>query len=223
MKDEHLHYIDMNQDFPYPPPLRPKPEFTCDTVTHVIASGPGSWLLHVKPLLAHLTRAHWLEVGSHEGRSALWTLDNILPPSILSTVTCVDPWHSWAAKKRFDENVAAYAWENIPDKGEVVVRRGTSSDVLPALPLRHYHGVYVDGSHELDDVRRDIELVLPLLAPPAVVVFDDYDVDVEAEKPLADGVRPAVDEFLAKAGNTVELLWRGRQVIVRIRAITEEK
>lgn len=57
---------------------------------------------------------------------------------------------------------------------------------------------------------------VPLLRPPAVIVFDDYDVDVPAEMPLADGVRGAVDSFLAVAGDRVAVLHRGRQVIARV-------
>lgn len=80
--------------------------FTTDWVTQFVPS----WTKHVLPVLAGRPGVRWLEVGSFEGRSALWTLDNVLTgPG--SEITCVDLWQRmWLQKsdfeQRFDENVA---------------------------------------------------------------------------------------------------------------------
>ena len=49
------------------------------------------WPAHVLPLLDRQRPVNWLELGSYEGRSALWTIENMfLNPD--SRVTCVDGW-----------------------------------------------------------------------------------------------------------------------------------
>ena len=58
--------------------------FTSDWVTQFVPS----WQKHVIPALAGRENVHWLEVGSFEGRSALWTLENVFTGSG-STITCV--------------------------------------------------------------------------------------------------------------------------------------
>lgn len=184
-----------------------EPVFTADMVTHVIASGPGSWKKYVVPRLADVPSVKWLEIGSYEGRSALWTVANVLHGAG-SLVVCVDPWTRWDVAARFNYNTTGV--------GRIVQKRGYSRDVLPTLAAGTFHGAYVDGSHVEADVAEDIRLVLPLLAPRGIVIFDDYDVVNPRERPLAQGVRPAVDAFLAREGSRVEVVYRGRQVIVQV-------
>ena len=53
------------------------------------------------------------------------------------------------------------------------IRRGISSVCLPALGSSNYRFIHVDGSHEWDQVKADVEQVLRLLGPDGVVAFDD--------------------------------------------------
>jgi predicted O-methyltransferase YrrM len=189
--------------------------FTSDWVTPFIPS----WEKHVVPVLAHRPGVRWLEVGSFEGRSALWTLDNILQGRG-SEITCVDHWAQgpWlqqsAIETRFDENVL----------GRTNLRKlkGRSDVVLPRLPALHFDGVYVDGSHEEDDVYRDARLCLPLLKPGAFMIFDDYEFEgepswvAEPSPPRQFGVNAAVTRLLRELGDDVVVLHRDWQLIARI-------
>ena len=81
--------------------------FTSDWFTSSIPP----WRRHVVPVLAGRENVRWLEVGTHEGRSALWTLDNVLTGRG-SSITCVDKWEGlWmqkcAEERRFDLECAA--------------------------------------------------------------------------------------------------------------------
>jgi len=49
---------------------------------------------------------HGLEIGSYEGMSAIWALQNILTHSS-STITCLDIFDDQTIENRFDRNVAA--------------------------------------------------------------------------------------------------------------------
>lgn len=113
-----------------------------------------------------------VEVGSYEGRSSLWLLENVLvhPGSRLH---CIDVfadhervdsyWH------RFHANIA-------PHRDKVEVHRGYSFDQLVRLVAAGVRAdfVYVDGSHRAADVLEDLILGFRLLLPGGLIVCDDY-------------------------------------------------
>ena len=179
------------------------PTFTQDWFTESALRGAGSWRRWLVPRLAHLSDAQWLEIGSFEGRSALWTVENLLKGEN-SRLTCVDIWES-ELESVFDANIAGIT--------KIIKRKGCSKDVLPTLPLNYFHGAYIDGSHMQPDVHLDIRLTLPLLRLSGILVFDDY----ASDTPANCGVRPSVDRFLGEMGNRVEVLRSGYQVICQLR------
>lgn len=162
------------------------------------------WEYHVAPRMRDVTDTRylrWLEVGSYEGRSALWTLDNVLQTKP-STIDCVDTWgHPYEAL--FDANTAEAV-----AAGRLRKYVGKSCVVLPNLRPRSYHGAYVDGSHAEEDVALDLEHVWNLLRDGGVLVADDYASD---EYP---GVRRAVDAFLGSHFGHYVLLHKAWQVIL---------
>jgi hypothetical protein len=170
-----------------------------------------AWTEHVVPRVAHVPSARWLEIGSYQGRSALWTLTHVLqsPGSLLY---CVDPFDAhqpyidtWGDPsvdyvRVFDELVG---WR--PNVVKIV---GRSQDVLPVLSGTHFHGAYVDGDHRERMVREDVRLLWPMLLPGAPCVFDDYGWEKDP------GVKIVVDELLADSQKHARLLHAGFQAIV---------
>lgn len=159
-----------------------------------------------------------LEIGSWEGRSALFFL-NYLPASRL---TCVDsfagsPEHhareKWLTalphiEARFDANLAPFA-------GRVEKIKARSTPALARLLLagRRFDLVYLDGSHHSADVLADAVLSWPLLRPGGLAIFDDYAWNLYPPDDLRHP-KQGVDAFLAvQAGRFRERL-RGEQVIV---------
>ncbi|WP_231989137.1 class I SAM-dependent methyltransferase [Mycobacterium sp. 852002-51613_SCH5001154] len=118
-----------------------------------------------------------LEIGSWEGRSALFLLTYFRN----ATLTAVDTWaaseeYAYTAtanlsdlEARFDHNLSACT-------GRLTKRKGMSLDVLPRLVEEGqlYDLIYVDGSHLADDVLVDAVLTWRLLKPGGVVIFDDF-------------------------------------------------
>lgn len=185
-----------------------EPTFTEDWSTHMRTI----WPKHILPLLHDLPEIHWLEVGSFEGRSTLWTIENLLRgPS--STITCVDVWEVWPWHRgvhspfdyeaTFDHNVAG--------RPQVRKLKGKSSDILPTLPAGHFHGAFVDGSHETKDVIDDARLVLSKLRHGGIMVFDDY------QEPTCPGVKPGVDAFMTEHRDLVKVVHLGQHAIFRLR------
>lgn len=160
-----------------------------------------------------------LEIGSQEGRSARWLLENVLTGPGAS-IDCVDTFTGSAEnttmnleyagiRERFEANVLS-AW---PERVRLHV--GPSARMVRAL-TGPYDLVYVDGSHAAADVIADAVLAWPLVVPGGLVIFDDYAWDWFARPEL--NPRIAVEAFLACHAGWFELVERGYQMIVRKRA-----
>lgn len=143
-----------------------------------------------------------VEIGSYEGRSALWILENLLghPDSILH---CADTFaggveHDAAQTdgllNRFAANI-----RSSPGAAKVRAHRGLSAQVLIKLI---YEGVkadfvYVDGSHQAPDVLADLVLAFEILRPGGVLICDDYLWSNEApgSEDVLNSPKIAVDAF----------------------------
>jgi predicted O-methyltransferase YrrM len=162
------------------------------------------WREHVVPRLPRPFR--WLEIGSHEGRSACWMLDEVMQPG--DAITCVDVWggpfdgyDAKGAESRFDTNVAGRA-EKYKQRSHEFLARAIAEH-------RIYDGVYIDGDHHARIVLEDSVLAWRVLRVGGVVVWDDYRWQRENVVPPA----PAIDAFLDIYGSRAEVLYRDWQVI----------
>lgn len=147
--------------------------------------------------------ARMLEIGSWEGRSALFFL-NYLPQLQL---TCVDTFaggqeHQEAAAEsaesaetlrsielRFDDNTKAFS-------GRLEKIKASSVDALIALGVaeRRFDIAYIDGGHRAREVYADCTLAWPLMAPGGLMILDDYQW-AEMPDPM-DNPKPGIDAFL---------------------------
>lgn len=202
---------------------RMEPEFLTDWLTPHIPS----W----ERALAHLKEKpdlHFLEIGSFDGRSACWLLQNILTHPT-STLTCVDPFEPFNFRayqpvwpppmenplpdlvyieELFDRNIGC-----IGATEKVIKRRGQSSVVLRSLPLQSYDGIYIDGSHYTHDVLRDTVLSWDLIKTGGILIFDDY-LLLSFTLPYYTP-RMAIDAFMACFSGAYEVISRNWQIILR--------
>lgn len=126
-----------------------------------------------------------LEIGSYEGRSAVWLIRNVLGPRGGGELCCIDPWAQegeeddslWVqVEQRFDHNVSV-ASRDCP--GIVVTKRkGMSIIELSALIAsghrESFDCVYIDGSHQAAEVLSDLLLAFELLRNGGLLICDDY-------------------------------------------------
>ncbi|MGZ3458609.1 MAG: class I SAM-dependent methyltransferase [Archangium sp.] len=170
--------------------------------------------------LAHLVGRpdiHALEVGSFEGRSACWWLENILTHPT-STLTCVDTFSVVLGgviydrhDTRFDRNMARTGAAH-----RVRKLKGRSRELLPHLTPASFDFVYVDGAHHVAEVMFDALLVWPLLRDGGTLIFDDYALGREVRSGLsARAPGFAIDAFLTLVPGQFELLHRGWQLSLR--------
>ena len=134
------------------------------------------WLEHLAPLLQGQP-LNALEVGSYEGRSACWTLENILRHPT-STLTCIDPWDGLdpalgndtiPAEARFDANTQQYSSKLIKLKGRSINRLAQLIQEEKLFDL-----VFIDGDHEGQSALTDLCMTWPLLKVGGYLLFDDY-------------------------------------------------
>ncbi|MGA3303684.1 MAG: class I SAM-dependent methyltransferase [Methylovirgula sp.] len=159
-----------------------------------------------------------LEIGSWEGRSAIFFLE-FLPQSRL---TCVDTFGGGVEnlasptesreipliEKRFDANLGPYG----PRVEKIKARSVTALDRLTEAHAA-FDVIYIDGSHLRDDVMVDSLLAWPLLRPAGILIWDDY--GGGQDKAASERVAPAVEAFLAWHLGEYSEISRGYQVIVQ--------
>jgi len=147
-----------------------------------------------------------LEIGSYEGRSAVWFLENILTHPD-SRLVCIDPFFDPRREMRFDHNIRLCRAEARLDK-----RRERSEAVLPQLERASFDLIYVDGSHDAPLVLLDAMLSWELLKPGGILAFDDY--EWEPRRPPQSRPKLAIDLFLASHAGKYNLLRQAYQVVI---------
>jgi predicted O-methyltransferase YrrM len=147
-----------------------------------------------------------LEIGTFEGRSAVWLLTQILVHPT-SRLTCVDPLRYPEVEARLQKNL-----ENAGALNRVRLIRKSSKEAALELKSERFDLVYVDGSHDYDDVRFDCSLALEVLKYGGFLIVDDY-LWKGHHAPYFQ-VKRAVDEFRALHRRQFRILYRGYQVFL---------
>lgn len=177
----------------------------------------SNWVEYLAPLRARAVRV--LEIGSWEGRSAIFFLE-YMPQS---RITCVDTFEGGSEhtqyeqallstiERRFDANLSSYG-----DRVRKLKSRSLSALDRLAQENRTFDLVYIDGSHLRDDVMIDSILAWRLLAPGGICIWDDY---IWGARDLPSTQRPqhAIDAFLDMHLDELEIRHAGAQVIVEKR------
>jgi predicted O-methyltransferase YrrM len=176
------------------------PVFTTDWVS----DNTASWAVHLAEFKGR-PGVRALEVGSFEGRSAIWFAEHVLTgPG--STLTCVDVFGE-RLDEFFDHNVAVAGVE-----ARVRKLTGRSQQVLRNLPDDEtFDFIYVDGCHLATCALVDIVLSWDRLEDGGLLIIDDY----EWEGPALDRPKMAVDAFLEIFGPHLEVVEKSYQVTLR--------
>lgn len=119
-----------------------------------------------------------LEIGSFEGRSTVWFLDNVKECNI----TCIDTWNGGmdhdrnsndinfkTVKDNFDFNI-----EQHKDRVRVIQNTSLNGLTLLYTENKKFDFVFIDGSHLAADVLSDLVLSWNLLNVGGLVYCDDY-------------------------------------------------
>ena len=137
-----------------------------------------------KTLLGHISKdkkINMLEIGCFEGLSACCFSDNILGHPE-STLDCVDPYIASGTnprissmnvtsetEKAFRHNVGRSA-----NGGKIAFHKMTSDDFFSGNTKR-FNLIYLDGCHEPDFIKNDMENAFACLEPGGIMWMDDYE------------------------------------------------
>ena len=179
-------------------------------------------------LIPMLPEGHrnFLEIGSFEGRSAIWIAENMMVEGDL--LRCVDTWTGGEehgeldmseVEERFRHNLTVAA-EKFPRR-RIIASPGTSVKVLSGF-LAHerrelYDFIYIDGSHIAKDVLTDACMAWPLLNVGGIMVFDDY--LWGNPRDVLHRPKAAIDAFTTLFAEELEIIHVGYQAVIRKRGV----
>ena len=151
-----------------------------DFITHNINT--QKWFKHniiymismIKKFDLNLIKNDILEIGSYEGNSAIFFLQNIKN----SNITCVDIWSDEYTsgnknrslkfsdiKKNFDQNLARY-------NDRLTTHHSTSDNFFKKNKTK-FDLIYIDASHTYENVLRDGKNAINVLNHNGLIIFDD--------------------------------------------------
>jgi predicted O-methyltransferase YrrM len=160
-----------------------------------------------------------LEIGTFEGRSAKWLLENVVTaPS--SKLICVDTFDG--SEENHDASVSNFvpiselyevARANLAPYGSrVEVVKKTSVEFAQACQQK-FDLIYVDGSHEANDVYRDGQFAISAAKSGAIIIFDDYEWGYYSD--LEKNPKFAIDKLIEENGKSLVVIHRGYQIALR--------
>jgi tetratricopeptide (TPR) repeat protein/capsular polysaccharide biosynthesis protein len=173
-------------------------QFTQDWFTHNIPI----WQKHLQQF-AGKPEFQVVEIGSFQGMSACWLLDNILTHPT-AKITCIDLYF----QEHFKGNIAK---TGVADK--VIELEGYSQDLLVTLASDFYDISYVDGCHKPTSALQDAILSWRLVKVGGLMIFDDYEFTFP-DSP-EDDTKIGIDVFLEMFGSQLEVVHKGYQLIVK--------
>lgn len=179
---------------------------------------------------------HMLEIGSFEGRSTVWFLENILQNKN-SHITCIDPWMNYfqnenslnsynietetqtgvdyikdEIKKRFVNNI-----NNTGQSNKVNIIHGYSNQELPKLINNsiEYDYIFIDGNHVAPSVLTDAVMGWYLLKKNGLLIFDDYKWGRKNNCNPSLSPKLAIDCFTQCFKDYLKVIWTDYRYVVK--------
>ncbi|MEG4518189.1 MULTISPECIES: tetratricopeptide repeat protein [unclassified Microcoleus] len=173
-------------------------QFTQDWFTHNIPI----WKRHLQEFIG-IADFQVVEIGSFQGMSACWLLDNILT-NPTAKITCIDLYFQQHFKGNIVKTGAA---------DRVIELEGYSQELLINLASEYYDVAYIDGCHKPTSALQDAILSWRLVKVGGLMIFDDYEFTFP-DSPEQD-TKIGIDVFLEMFGSQLEVVHKGYQLIVK--------
>jgi predicted O-methyltransferase YrrM len=154
-----------------------------------------------------------LEIGCFEGLSSVFFADNFIDNPD-SSLTCVDPFlntdnndHSIflqnGEEMNFDNNIS-----KCKNTDKITIYKITS-DSFFENNNKTYNFIYIDGCHEPDFIKRDMENSFTVLEKNGIMWMDDYG--------GGDGIKikNIMNNFLEKYNGQYEVIHSGYQLAIK--------
>lgn len=168
-----------------------------------------------------------LEIGSYQGRSACWMLQNMITDT--GRLTCIDPFtHQdltpWDCDTPADGNldIAARFQRNIDEHKKpnqtvrLMIQRSYPALAQLVTEKQQFDFIYIDGNHSTATTLADACMAFGLTKMGGIMLFDDY-FNQGFDQTLG-GCKPSIDAFVNLFTNYVTPVVNNTQVgVQRIR------
>jgi len=136
-----------------------------------------------------------VEIGVNNGECSAALLRGL---TNLGRLTCVDPWQEYegddwfSAEKRDAERSFSLFLRQVVNVYGVRVRymKEMSETAVSKFEDESLDFVFIDGNHQYEWVKKDIEMWVPKVKPGGLIAGHDY-----CQKPYGIGVHRAVNEY----------------------------
>lgn len=154
------------------------------------------------------TNSKFVEIGCWKGKSSAYIAVEIINSKKIIDLICIDTWEGSIEHKTDSypevKNLYAIFKENMkPLDGYYTDMKMTSLKASTFFENNSVDFVFIDASHEYEDVKNDILTWLPKIKKGGVLAGHDYWSDVT----VWPGVRKAVNELLINFTTTDEGCW----------------
>jgi|TARA_B100000035_G_C21001148_1_gene554985 cephalosporin hydroxylase len=159
----------------------------------------------VAHMLTHIHEIFWnrgdmenlkmIEIGSYMGESTMMFASS----NIFTEIHCIEPFSGY---EEFND-MFAINWDIVYDEfktntrhfDNITLHKDFSYNIADKFKNGSYDFLYIDASHEYEDVLKDINLFLPKLKSNGIIAGHDY-------IPEWSGLMKAVDETVGKPDRT---------------------
>ena len=149
-----------------------------------------------------------VEIGCWKGRSSAYMAERIVDSGKNIKHVCVDTWEGTVTEEHHQKDSAVKEGrlydlflENMSPFEGVVPMQMTSLEAAAKLPDNSFDFVYIDASHEYEDVKADIKAWLPKVKKGGIIAGDDYN---------SPQVKRAVHEVLGHVRKVNRFTWKAQ-------------
>lgn len=163
--------------------------------------------LYKEAIYKYGSGSHFVEVGSWKGRSSVFMAVEIINSGFDIQFDCVDTWSGSVEHQNLYSIVNNTLYKEFmlnikPVKKYINPIRTTSVEASSFYDDLSLDFVFIDASHEYEDVKADILAWLPKIKKGGTIAGHDYH--------IFDGVKKAVDEFFPSSKiilSEEQLIW----------------
>ncbi|KAL0949075.1 hypothetical protein HGRIS_009170 [Hohenbuehelia grisea] len=152
--------------------------------------------------LVHSPYPRALEIGSWEGRSAVFLIENLANMKDGGEMVCIDHFDLMQTADGRERHAKVVHNLSLTGGKYRILERFSVPGLMELLEEemneenKGFDWIYIDGSHRADDTLLDAELAWRLARNGAIIIFDDYRWDAEPEESIHHPKR-GIDAFMA--------------------------
>ena len=154
-----------------------------------------------------------LEIGSFEGRSSVFLLKKLDGINL----TCVDTFKPFHELQNNNSEIFDNIFNNFKKNTNTYSERlniikNTSLNFF-TINKKNFDFIYVDGSHEYVDVKKDADEAFKIIKKDGIIIFDDF--LWQHKQNLKKSITYAIIEFLYEKRKNLKILYSNYQIIVQ--------